>query len=410
MDQMVTSREIIAKEQDKLDKLREAKKPDAAAIKEAQKTIAENQDLLARSTAGHIALVNTLKDEKATLIGLTNDYEKIGEKLKNAQDALKQAQQTRDQAVAGFRDQYSTLPDITTTDAEGNSIDQLAAYEDALRHQTDAVSAYQATLQQLRKLGLDDATYQKLLKEGTADQQFATQLLSGGKTAVDGLNKLDRNLTETSKRLATNAGKNLYQAGVDAAQGLVNGLAAKKGDIYDQMEAIARGMVAALKRELKIKSPSQVFAEIGRFSMEGMAKGFTDSSQLVTDAVDQAATDALTAMRQSMSDISSIVTDELNPQPVITPILDLTQIRSQAEELTSLTTPIPITAAASYGQASIISSQQNTAQADEAAVAPGGTSVKFEQNNYSPEALTEIEIYRQTKNQLSQLKSALAIS
>jgi hypothetical protein len=111
-----------------------------------------------------------------------------------------------------------------------------------------------------------------------------------------------------------------------------------------------------------------------------------------------------------MSDISSIVTDELNPQPVITPILDLTQIRSQAEELTSLTTPIPITAAASYGQASIISSQQNTAQADEAAVAPGGTSVKFEQNNYSPEALTEIEIYRQTKNQLSQLKSALAIS
>jgi hypothetical protein len=302
------------------------------------------------------------------------------------------------------------LPDITTTDAEGNSIDQLAAYEDALRHQTDAVSAYQATLQQLRKLGLDDATYQKLLKEGTADQQFATQLLSGGKTAVDGLNKLDRNLTETSKRLATNAGKNLYQAGVDAAQGLVNGLQSKKGDIYDQMEAIARGMVAALKRELKIKSPSQVFAEIGRFSMEGMAKGFTDSSQMVTDAVDQAATDALTAMRQSMSDISSIVTDELNPQPVITPILDLTQIRSQAEELTSLTTPIPITAAASYGQASIISSQQNTAQADEAAVAPGGTSVKFEQNNYSPEALTEIEIYRQTKNQLSQLKSALAIS
>jgi hypothetical protein len=410
-DQMVTSREIIAKEQDKLDALRKAKKPDADAIREAQKIIAENQDILERTTAAHNTLVTTLKSEKIELIGLTNEYERISERLKGAKTALDEARKTRDEAVRGFTDQYATLPDIIKTDAQGNVIDdQVGPYLEALKNQANAVTAYQATLQQLRKLGLDDATYQKLLKEGPADQQFANQLLAGGKTAVSSLNTLDGNLQKVSKTLAVNAGKNLYQAGVDAAAGLVRGLQSKKSDIYDEMETIARGMVAALKKELKIKSPSQVFAEIGRFSMEGMAQGFSDSSQMVTDAVDLAAKDALTAMRQSMSDISSIVTDELNPQPVITPILDLTQIRSQAEELTSLTTPIPITAAASYGQASIISSQQNTAEADQAVVAPGGTSVKFEQNNYSPEALTEIEIYRQTKNQLSQLKSALAIT
>jgi hypothetical protein len=70
----------------------------------------------------------------------------------------------------------------------------------------------------------------------------------------------------------------------------------------------------------------------------------------------------------------------------------------------------PITAAASYGQASLISAEQLAAQTEELAVPLGGTSVKFEQNNYSPEALTEIEIYRQTKNQLSQLKSALSLT
>ena len=139
-----------------------------------------------------------------------------------------------------------------------------------------------------------------------------------------------------------------------------------------------------------------------------MAKGFNDAAPIVAAAVDDAAKDALTAMKQSMRDISNVVSDELNPQPVITPILDLTQIRSQAEELTSLTTPIPITAAASFQQASSISLGQTAAE--ETTVAPGGTSVKFEQNNYSPEALTEIEIYRQTKNQLSQLKSVLAIT
>ena len=70
----------------------------------------------------------------------------------------------------------------------------------------------------------------------------------------------------------------------------------------------------------------------------------------------------------------------------------------------------PITAAGSYGQASTISAEQARVLAEQAVVASGGAAVKFEQNNYSPEALTEVEIYRQTKNQLSQLKSALALT
>ena len=409
-ESMRTARETIASENEKLEKLRAAKKPDAEAIKKVQAVIEENQALLAQSTAGHIALTRTLKDEKATLIGLAGDYEKIGEKLKNAKDVLKEATQTRDDAIRGFADQYSTLPDIVTEDAEGNSIDQLATYMQALDNQAKAVSAYQSTLDQLRKLGLDDATYQKLLSEGPQDQQFATQLLSGGKTAVASLNTLDRNLMRVSKTLATNAGNNLYQAGVDAAQGLVNGLKSKQSAIRRTMEDIAQEMLNALKRELKIKSPSEAFAEIGALSMEGMAKGFADSTHIVTDTMDQAAKDALSSMRASMRDISDTVTDELDANPVITPILDLTLIRGQAQELSTLTTPVPITAAASFGQASIISSQQRAAQSDQPEVAVGGTHVKFEQNNYSPEALTEIEIYRQTKNQLSQLKSALAIT
>jgi hypothetical protein len=71
---------------------------------------------------------------------------------------------------------------------------------------------------------------------------------------------------------------------------------------------------------------------------------------------------------------------------------------------------VPITAAASYGHATSISSSTPTTQADETNVATPAASVTFEQNNYSPEALSEVEIYRQTKNQLSQLRMALALN
>jgi tape measure domain-containing protein len=407
---MAQARKTITEEQKKLKDLRAKGQEDTTEFKKIQKVIAENELILAKSTATHKTLVSVLKNQKSELIGVAKEYQTVSEKLKAAQDSLIQLEQQREDNIKAFTDQYSKLPDIVTKDAEGNAVNALATYMEALKNQADAVAAYQSTLEQLRQLGLDDKTYQKLLTEGTADQEFASQLLAGGKTAVEGLNTLDAQLEANSKTLGEQAAKNLYDAGKQSALGLIKGLKSQKARLMKEMEDMADDIVAAFNRRLKIKSPSQVFAEIGRYAMEGLAKGFATSAQVVTGAVNDAADSALTAMKQSMRNISDLVTNELNPNPVITPILDLTQVRAQAGELGALTKVTPITAAASYGQASLISAEQQAAQVDQTAVAPGGTSVKFEQNNYSPTALTEIEIYRQTKNQLSQLKSALSLT
>jgi tape measure domain-containing protein len=406
---MRTARETIVTEQKKLDELRDAKKPDLKAIAEVQKVIDQNQELLSKSMAGHKLLTGTLRDEKAELISLSNEFITTSEKLDKAKDVLANAIKTRDDAIKGWRDQYASLPDIVTKDAEGNSIDALATYMEALKNQADAVGAYQSTLKQLRQLGLDDATYQKLLAEGTADQEFATQLLAGGKTAVQGLNTLDKQLTVEADKLAKQGAKNLYQAGVDSAAGLVKGLTSQKQRLINEIEAMADEIVAAFNRRLQVKSPSKVFAEIGRFIMLGLAQGITNSTKMVADSLDIAAQKAVDAMKSSMSNISDVVASHLDVNPVITPVLDLTQVRTQAQELGALTRVTPITAAASYGQASLISTAQQAAQGDQESAMVGGTNIKFEQNNYSPESLTEIEIYRQTKNQLSMLKSALEV-
>ena len=334
-------------------------------------------------------------------------------KLQAATDALKTAKQTRDDAQTSYKDQYSALPDLSMTDANGDPIDpaqQLQNYLAALRNQSAAVATYKTTLDQLRKLGLDDETYKKLLSEGTADQSFANQLLAGGKTAVQGLNKLDAQLMKVSATLATNAAKNLYQAGVDAAQGLVNGLTKKEHDIHNKMEEIANDMLRTLRQKLGIKSPSKMFEEVGVYSMQGLANGFSKSSHIMTEAIDGAVDSALSSIKNSVRKINDLVSNELSPSPVITPILDLSYIRSQSAELAGLTNVSPITAAASYGQASMISQSGFAAQSEDETTAVVGPTVKFEQNNYSPNALTEIEIYRQTRNQLSQLKSALAVT
>jgi hypothetical protein len=108
--------------------------------------------------------------------------------------------------------------------------------------------------------------------------------------------------------------------------------------------------------------------------------------------------------------LASVVNDNMDASPVITPVLDISQLKKDVQGVGDLSNVIPITAATSYGQASATSQEVSaTQQAALEAAATAQPSVSFEQNNYSPEALNDVEIYRKTRNQIGQLKSALGV-
>jgi hypothetical protein len=173
------------------------------------------------------------------------------------------------------------------------------------------------------------------------------------------------------------------------------------------MSVLATVIVKAIKKALKIKSPSKVFEDIGDQTMEGLAVGLTGGTKMVTDATESVGTAVIDSMKESMASLSDALSSEIDAEPTITPVLDLSQVQQEAEGMKSLLeNVVPITASASYKQASSISADRTAADAE--AQAAMGTSISFEQNNYSPESLRAIEIYRQTQNQLAQAKLALA--
>jgi hypothetical protein len=400
------ARQTIAEEQKKLDDLMKHPKKNADAIKEAQKIVKENQDILDRSIAGHEALTKTLRGEKNDLERISKEYAKVSSTLKTASQDLADAKQAREDAFDNVKGQFGALPDIVYTDADGKKINALKTYTDGLISQTNAVTKYRDTLDQLRKLGLDDQTYQKLLDDGTADQQFADQLLKGGAAAIRGINYLDGQLTIAAGTLADNASKSLYGVGVNIAQGIVNGLKDKQEDLRKAGHIIADTIVSTVKTALKIKSPSEVFAEIGAFTAAGMAKGLIESSKAVTDAVYMVSDDAMGAMKESMRKVSDLVVGQIDPNPTITPVLDLTNVKIGAKTLGSMFDDASLVPVATLNQARAISSggvfQQ---QLQTTPVSSNKTEIKIEQNNTSPKALDEVEIYRRTKNLFSQLRS-----
>jgi len=423
-----TTRDQVKSDKEQLEEelKKRGEERDPKLIAELQASIRQNTANLNKLSEARRVLNRGLKEEKQELIGLSKDYEKVTKKLEAAQQELDRLKGEAESYGKSRFDQYSGTPDIdrlvddAVAEAEltetarqekldeirkkaeaRRRIDQVALYKKALQEQINATIKYNETLQRLRDLGLDDTTYKKLLEKGTSGQEFAEQLLASGKSGVDEINKLNSEMLAQATNISNQAVKELYAAGIQAAQGLVDGLKAKRADLQKEMDNLADMMVRSIKRQLKIKSPSEVFAEIGKFISQGLARGLDSSDAAVAAA--QLGKDTLSA-------ISSAITDDIEVDPVITPVLDLSKVQREAKNLDGLTNVTPITAAASFGQAATISAEK--ARVETTATTQGGQAgptFEYTQNNYSPEKLSDVEIYRQTKNQLAQVKSALGL-
>lgn len=188
-------------------------------------------------------------------------------------------------------------------------------------------------------------------------------------------------------------GKGLwYEAGANAIQGFIDGMDSKMGEVKKKAKEIAQAAYSEAMAALDEHSPSRVFRQIGAYVDEGFILGMDDKQSEVSEtagnlglSVIQSTKDALTA------GLSSIFDESINP--VITPELDLSNVYEGARLVN-----------ASFGKTKI------GAEVTDPNAQNGGkeNNVTFVQNNYSPKALSRVEIYRQTNNQISMLKGAMA--
>lgn len=196
------------------------------------------------------------------------------------------------------------------------------------------------------------------------------------------------------------AGRNL---GAAIIQGLIGGLDAFSGGLLSKAASIAGQVLSTLGSIFHIGSPSRETMKIGVFVMQGLAIGL---AQGVQHAIASARENA-GAVLDVISGIGDAVNTNINLQPTITPVIDLSQAKKGFGDLAALSKAQLIQAGTSTSTASSISAA-NQAAAIAAGLAPAaGSTFNFTQNNTSPKALDSATIYRQTKNQLSVVKGAL---
>ena len=249
----------------------------------------------------------------------------------------------------------------------------------------------------------------------------------GARVIVEFLNGIARNLNDVvqagvnliitlveSLAAAVRNNKNrMSDAGLDLAGAIVDGLVSGLGNlakrVADAAWALGKKAIDAIAGATKTASPSKEARWIGEYVGDGFADGMDNRGMRVTKAGENLGNSALTALRSAMETAANIAYGEIDTQPTIRPVLDLSGVTSGAKSLSNLFSSPVIDVRSAYSSA--LAARPIAAPNDASSLTNGTTDnssvVQFTQNNYSPKALSRVDIYRQTKNQLSTLKGAL---
>ena len=166
-----------------------------------------------------------------------------------------------------------------------------------------------------------------------------TGFLQGGKELLDGLingikakwpavKTAVSNTINRAKEAMANMGSKLLQAGKDLIQGFINGIASKAAAVASKAQEIASNAVTAVTNFLGINSPSRVFKEIGRYTAEGMAVGLDKYAYMAENSATAIAEGVLNNVKDPLSNVSKILNDEIDVNPKITPVVDLTNVKN----------------------------------------------------------------------------------
>lgn len=206
-----------------------------------------------------------------------------------------------------FSEQTSNMPNVDNAAKMLEGIGNLASYlSNTEQIQTD-----------FKSTGLDMATY---ILEGFMDFDV-TQLSLFAATVVSRLMDHQHLFVET---------------GSNFVAGLVNGIANSAQLAYWAVEAVAKNMIARVRGVFDEHSPSKVATQIGEYFTEGLAKGVTVKESSALSSTQTVAENMIDVAQGTLMSLSQLLAQDIDVDPVITPVVDLTNARESAATISSL--------------------------------------------------------------------------
>ena len=189
-----------------------------------------------------------------------------------------------------------------------------------------------------------------------------------------------------------------YNIGEMIIQAIVQAINNNAKQVVNAVLRVCEDALKMARGALGIHSPSRKFMEIGNLAMEGFVLGIQNGGSSVKNAAESVAQTAINTTKDVLSRLSDAVTNGIDTEPTIRPVLDLSNVESGTRRISAMfSRNQALSIGSSMGRSSITDSESQNGVSE----TPTGATYSFVQNNYSPKALSRIELYRQTNNQFS---------
>lgn len=147
--------------------------------------------------------------------------------------------------------------------------------------------------------------------------------LSSAETACE-------DVLEASVEAINNGSESFESAGANLVNGFVNGIKINTYVAKEAASAMAAAAAEAAKAELQEHSPSRVGYEIGDYFGIAFVNGIADNVSAAYNVSAEAASSAKQGLRDAITKVSDFINNDIDSQPTIRPVLDLSAVRTGA--------------------------------------------------------------------------------
>ena len=267
-------------------------------------------------------------------------------------------------SITAIRNLMDAIRDMVSLDTSGIATFKSAIAELSTINLSSIVEQFSSASTQMTAAGLNFMTnFASGLRSGgsqatAAVQQVVTStaqmVATGAQAFATGGTMISQNLArgiQTGGSLVSSAMRNVllssaasirgyyssfYSAGAYISQGLANGMQSALGRVRSAAAQLASAAATAARAAAQVKSPSRVFMKIGGYMGEGMIIGLETYQSKVYDAGYAIGDEASKGLTKAIEPLSKMSFDNMDLNPVVTPVIDLDNVKNGVKSIDSL--------------------------------------------------------------------------
>ena len=170
----------------------------------------------------------------------------------------------------------------------------------------------------------------------TAGKLLGTKLSTGIQSKKSSVISTTRSLVSSCSSALRSYYNDFYSAGRYLGEGLVSGIKSKETASYNAGYKLGQKAVKGEKDGQKSNSPSKLTIQAGKWFGEGLVIGIDKMANSVYKSGYNLGDAAVNSVSSAISRLANAVNDDIDVQPTIRPVVDLSDVRNSANSISNM--------------------------------------------------------------------------